>query len=71
MPDRDGAMTMSEIIEAWSKDKLRVKELEGEHALLLAHCNALEAEVDNLKAIMEGEGGTEKVNLDARYGTGR
>ena len=27
----------------------------------------LEAETDNLKAIMLGEGGTEKVNLEQRY----
>ena len=30
MPDRDGAMTMGEVIDAWNKDKQRIAELEAE-----------------------------------------
>ena len=39
---------MSEIIEAWSKDKRRVKELENEYSMLLARCRELELEVSRL-----------------------
>ena len=61
MPDRDGAMTMGEIIEAWNKDKRHVAELEGEHALLLAHCKVLEAkllDVTNEKRALLDPSGT-------------
>ena len=51
-----------------------IKELKESYGLLLVRNNVLaervaelEAETDNLKAIMLGEGGTKKVDLKQRY----
>ena len=42
--------------------------IDGSECVYANQIRDLKAEVDNLKAIMKGEGGTKKVNLDDRYG---
>jgi len=38
MPDRDGAMTMSEIADAWDKDRERIAELEAMNSVQECFC---------------------------------
>lgn len=53
----------------------RLRHIIGEYSLSLprmtARAQAAEAEVENLKAIIRGDGGTKKVNLDKRKEEGK
>jgi hypothetical protein len=52
MPDRNGAMTMGEIADAWNKDKQRIAKLE---AAIREHRDSFSHDMDELDWTTEDE----------------
>jgi hypothetical protein len=53
MPDRDGAMTMTEISAAWAKDRERIEELKTDKRLAKQYVQNLETDLRKTKAKLD------------------